>query len=655
MIAAVFCLFLGIALAGSACPGTSQYACSSKGATCKHDMCCTATDPDTGDCTAESECNHRCVGTCSASDYTADFQSTCKEDFDYASADINTIEFEEVGATEWSELSSNNRIAEVPPDQIDPTDIDNIDPAQLTSEQLQASGGENIAAVDNLADLDPAAAEDAIGSLYPAAENIDLSAISASGATITADGVIDNGGIAIDIANDVGGTPEIIALSEGGFRFEGSGTYTPETIADDVSYTFDVSAGGGLTVAPGADGHREYYADEGTIIIYTREEWTSEVTVGNDDTRIYYQGYDNRANHDNGATPGIYLDEGSVGFVGVDGTATITNNNNGETTYVEANLGLGEFLDVDAAHSVVDYNIPNGYGYIENGGQSVTFKEGKFYGCNASSGACPTGSFNFNWDFYDGTGHRTFSMTQEGITTTNLGKDDFVCEGPGCPNAAGSAAGSMAGSAAGSAAAGAAGSAAGGSLTTGCHSGWDCPDGTECYSTGQCVPCVEPTFTWDPTTRTCQKVGCQVNGCPAGQECTAEGICRTCPDGSIYQESTKTCSVVCADGTLFGQCSTINSGKYCSNGQLVPACTSGTGRPVCPCANGASCVLSGVSAGQCILSCSDGTLAGFCSTTSASTYCTATGSLTSDCGICGCPTGQICQAATNTCISTSTP
>lgn len=170
-----------------------------------------------------------------------------------------------------------------------------------------------------------------------------------------------------------------------------------------------------------------------------------------------------------------------------------------------------------------------------------------------------------------------------------------------------------------------------------------------CSSTGVCqedgtclLKCSDGTLSGECSTN-------KPSFCEEGELINKPTLCG-CPSGfALDQHADGSCIRTCADGTFESSCSTVTPGKYCSNGQLVSACTAGSGRPICPCADGATCILSGAAAGQCLTSCSDGTLTGYCSSSTLGQYCSSAGSLIENCNACGCPLGKICQAATNTC------
>jgi len=100
----------------------------------------------------------------------------------------------------------------------------------------------------------------------------------------------------------------------------------------------------------------------------------------------------------------------------------------------------------------------------------------------------------------------------------------------------------------------------------------------------------------------------------------------------------------CSDGTSYGQCSSTKP-KYCSSGTLINSCS------VCGCPSGQSCNATTNACYTPVTSiCSDGTAYGSCSATKPK-YCSS-GTLINKCSQCGCSSGT-CQADGTCAITTS--
>ncbi|MFH1500638.1 MAG: PA14 domain-containing protein, partial [archaeon] len=128
------------------------------------------------------------------------------------------------------------------------------------------------------------------------------------------------------------------------------------------------------------------------------------------------------------------------------------------------------------------------------------------------------------------------------------------------------------------------------------------------------------------------------------QNGTLVDSCEVCSCNEGYECKDSKCdeiflvSDVCGDGTNYGECSTQKP-KFCQNGTLISNCS------ICGCSDGAICEQNGTCSEIPItefeLKCSDGTNYGECSTQKPK-FC-QNGTLISNCQLCGCYSGQQCK------------
>ena len=130
--------------------------------------------------------------------------------------------------------------------------------------------------------------------------------------------------------------------------------------------------------------------------------------------------------------------------------------------------------------------------------------------------------------------------------------------------------------------------------------------------------------------------------CVGGSTFTDNATKCGCPDPVKQQVSPSGLVCIynpCSDGTKDNMCSSVTSGKKCTQGNLVDSAST------CPCKQGYT-----KQGEACVLECTDGTVAGQCSTTQPK-FCSDTGYLLDNSGKCGCPSGQAADASGTRCVN----
>jgi len=395
IILAFFMVFLVslVVYAGEKCEGTDRYPCSVGGECGFETQCTNESDPST--CST----SYSCEGLCFDTDSTLNYQVTCTVDFDYVSGDYSTIPLDSV--------------IDLPADKVDVTKLSDEQKTYLSKDQLVYS--DNLEKIDDLSFLNHTSLESAIKEKFnlDVIANLDLENLGA-GSTITVDGIITNGNISLDLGKITGeqNSVSIMALSEsdgGGFLISGAGTFSLEGI--DGIFTLGDSA---LSVN-----------DEGMLILGAGSTYTSgnaKVTVTSQQewAVLYLEDYD--AFTDMGNTPGIYIGDSSLAFVGTEGEGTLTVSS-GDVIGITATNGFSgtDVIKVGEEDGEITgvYNVNNGEAEVSFPGQFVTFKNGKYYEC-ATDDSCPLGDSDISMTFYNINGEEVFSVDENGISTENI-------------------------------------------------------------------------------------------------------------------------------------------------------------------------------------------------------------------------------------------
>jgi hypothetical protein len=311
---------------------------------------------------------------------------------------------------EWIVLGDNNRVSEIPLDNVDVNKIKPQHQAQLTTQQLSydSGTGPNIAKVSDLSNVDPLNGASAIKQKWN--RNIDLSNLDDNwpGCRVNKEGILTSGSRQIDLTKTTT-SPTITPLNVGGFALSGTGTIENALGASGSK----IELNGGQVVW-----NNDNTANIDKGVTFTLSDGTS-ITSQSDNTKLKVNAHYDP--HWNGRPEyeGIYIAAQRITFAGAQGEGT-TKTTQG-TIKVKASNGFAGSDFVIATANDVRYNVNFGEATVNQYGQDMKFKNGKYYICNPASNKCSsTYTSTTRTNVHDGTGVPRIIIDNKKVESINV-------------------------------------------------------------------------------------------------------------------------------------------------------------------------------------------------------------------------------------------